>query len=70
MTTYTLKLKGSDDSLEMAKVFALRFFSSFRIISGFAYVHWICETESIEDVINDINMSELERIGVDVEFFG
>jgi hypothetical protein len=69
MKTYLLKLSGSDSSLEMARVFALRFFSSFRIVSGFAYVRWICETGSIEDVMEDINVTELERLGVNIEFF-
>jgi hypothetical protein len=70
MKTYLLKLSGSDSSIEMARVFALRFFSSFRIVSGFAYVRWICETGSIEDVMEDINVTELERLGVNIEFFG
>lgn len=70
MRIYTLKIKGSDSSLNMARVFALRFFSSFRIISGFAYVRWVCESGNIEGVMDDINMSELDRLGITVEFFG
>jgi hypothetical protein len=70
MKTYLLKLHGKPDSLEMAKVFALRSFSYFRIVRGFAYGLWICETGSIEDVMEDVNISELERLGINIEFFG
>lgn len=70
MKTYLLKLHGKVDALEMAKVFALRSFSYFRIVQDFAYVRWICETETIEDVIDDVNVSELERLGITIEFFG
>jgi hypothetical protein len=70
MKTYILKLQGSQTALEMAKCFALRSFSYFRIVTGFAYVRWICETETIEDVMEDINVSELERLGVNIKFFG
>lgn len=70
METYLLKLHGKTDSLEMAKVFALKSFSYFRIVQDFAFVRWICETGTIEDVMEDINMSELEGLGITIEFFG
>ena len=70
MKTVLLKLSGNDSSLEMAKTFALRFFSSFRIVSGFGYIRWIIESGDLEDVMEDINLEEIERLGLDVDFFG